>query len=1016
MNINPPVIQSCFPRTHYAIYLKTVLCVTFLLFFSTLLCANDQEDLNAISKGLTPVELTVKKSAPLILADQGKACAAIVIPKNSSEHYYYKQIAKFLKSYLDKVTGANFIITDDSSKFPTAIYLGPCELKETDKIFKQAQKGKYGSFQIVCIENGVVLAGKDLCCPHLPETKLLIGNKSQSRGTFFAAIDFLERLIGVRFYFPGELGTYIPDFRKKQLTIPAVEYSDSPIFPYRGSSYGYARTMDNDAIRADKKTKLFWQDLMRIEDVNLQKTGHTDIYWHERFGQSHPEFFAMRKNGTRMTGKEGQLSSQRCYTSKAGLEEHIKLIEEYYEKGENWRMFGWRRNAPNKKYIKWFPNDGFVGCYCKECLKLTDTDAPSDRKHSRLIWEYAKKLALRIKQKWPDKILQLSPYHSYSHIPDNIDLPGNISMFAIMPPNAYIKEKVYRELAQKQLDTYAKYSDGRVIIWNHYPHSPRIGNRIKTPYPIPHYLADFFRINQKKITGVYLNGYSSFSYALDGLILYLYFKILWNPNIDVDACIQDYCERLYGPASNEVKKYFDTIISRWENTKWPNLPTEGRYEKKIPSKYYWELTYTRDIRNQLKEILELALKKTAPGSLYFERMKHLQEANQAFFDQGHFFDLGNQAQSKCLRITPKLDGKLDEWNAFKKLSLKNNDTGKLEKIKSDFFTGYDDKNFYIAGNIFEEGAFKTKGKKQARDSALWRHDSIEIYLCTANPSIKAAGLDIGKQYHQIIIDSDGSIFDGYKTMGKKGLDKKVNIQFTHKIQKHDKGFSFEMAIPFKSLNLDTPTPGTMWYVNFYRNRPRSGGTVERFAWSPTMGSFADTSRFGFLEFPHPILWKSDFSEIIKNLKIPQKENVQISAEEKDGILKLHVKANEKLKEPVEVKFNLPMSTPVTFKGAALFEWAFRFKGEGLQRVRIHAQDMETKNSLNHWFFNRTSQSKSAGWIIGQIDDNTPKKPWKKQDKINIPLKRVDCLFFALKVSPGADFIFEVKNIKISEKI
>ncbi|NLF94544.1 MAG: hypothetical protein GX564_11725, partial [Oligosphaeraceae bacterium] len=48
------------------------------------------------------------------------------------------------------------------------------------------------------------------------------------RGTLFAVYDFLERFAGVRFYFPGELGTIVP--QQSPLRIPEHSIVEKPDF------------------------------------------------------------------------------------------------------------------------------------------------------------------------------------------------------------------------------------------------------------------------------------------------------------------------------------------------------------------------------------------------------------------------------------------------------------------------------------------------------------------------------------------------------------------------------------------------------------------------------------------------------------------------------------------------------------------------------------------------------------------------------------------------------------------
>ncbi|MEI3003118.1 MAG: hypothetical protein V8T87_00615 [Victivallales bacterium] len=71
------------------------------------------------------------------------------------------------------------------------------------------------------------------------------------RGTLWGACDFAERILGCRWYFPGEYGSIFPKIA--ELTLPAVRYSDYPRFYNRdGCWIGWS-------LRGKKKQ---WEALM----------------------------------------------------------------------------------------------------------------------------------------------------------------------------------------------------------------------------------------------------------------------------------------------------------------------------------------------------------------------------------------------------------------------------------------------------------------------------------------------------------------------------------------------------------------------------------------------------------------------------------------------------------------------------------------------------------------------------------------------------------------------------------
>jgi hypothetical protein len=240
-------------------------------------------------------------------------------------------------------------------------------------------------------------------------------------------------------------------------------------------------------------------------------------------------------------------------------------------------------------------------------------------------------------------------------------------------------------------------------------------------------------------------------------------------------------------------------------------------------------------------------------------MDWLVKGTAPFFETGRHFDLGKRYFLNVFKWTPdKIDGLLKEdWWAqgVQGLVLHRNDNARLNKktLFGLIRISHDDENLYIGGRIRSADAFVTKGngKKSARDSDIWAYDSLEIFLSTEQPGLAEAGIAQQSQYHQIIIDPDGSIFDAYKNDSGVNLNFACKVYCPNKDAKDQKRYPnnrmyFELAIPFRELKCVKPEEGSKWYVNFYWNRKRNGKHLS-YTWAGT-GRHHDTSRFGELVF------------------------------------------------------------------------------------------------------------------------------------------------------------------------
>ena len=79
------------------------------------------------------------------------------------------------------------------------------------------------------------------------------------------------------------------------------------------------------------------------------------------------------------------------------------------------------------------------------------------------------------------------------------------------------------------------------------------------------------------------------------LNLYLRARLLWNPDVDLDAVLADFYPRFYGPVARPMEAYWSTIYQAWENT----LCTEHEY-------FVAPAIYTPQVLERLREKLQEA--------------------------------------------------------------------------------------------------------------------------------------------------------------------------------------------------------------------------------------------------------------------------------------------------------------------------------------------------------------------------------------------------------------------------
>ena len=199
----------------------------------------------------------------------------------------------------------------------------------------------------------IFLAGKD--DPKAdPRARKYMEN--YDRGTLNAVYDFLERFAGVRFYFPHEYGTVIPV--RGSLKLPEkINILERPDLSNRTWAVRGQGKLPPDNVRPDIFSRSMLQLRFRARPYG-QSNSLNHFNFLERFGKTHPEYFALMENGKRFTDPKLQHTGQLCFES--GIREEIYQDIKAYLTGKPASSRGmkkWDVNAFSPGYVTVCPQD-----------------------------------------------------------------------------------------------------------------------------------------------------------------------------------------------------------------------------------------------------------------------------------------------------------------------------------------------------------------------------------------------------------------------------------------------------------------------------------------------------------------------------------------------------------------------------------------------------------------------------------------------------------------------------------
>lgn len=507
--------------------------------------------------------------AQVTIVSDGKPVASIELPgkvEYTRGRLYpldRNEIAGLLADYIKKSTGAMLPVGNSDGK------------STGNRIVLEVESGKMDieGFRI-----------------EFPDAKTIVITGGSMRGLEYGIYDFLERYLGVRWLFPGELGVHIP--KLENIIVPRQNIKQEPAFLQRFLAAGSHLT-------PEANTYYRWAVFNRANFHSRLIGSHN--MWNlvpvAEYGKTRPDFFPIL-NGERFIPEPGNdIWWQPCYTA-PGLAEVVA------------------GKIGSSKFASLGANDGGRHCECERCLKIDGNRKNSlglpDRSRSYL--EFCNKVA----KMCPDCTFSVSAYAEIQEPPANLKLASNIVLTITYDSHQWL-DSARRESSQALFKSWSNIVTGKMgwydYVYGHGYNPPRI----------------YTRLLAKNIKWLYENN-TRYMYGesfpdgdwQDSIKTYVMYKLLWSPQADVEMLIDDWCCAAVGPqAAPYLKAYFDLLENFWtsaelKKTHWFHenrtylIWTDPTYLDAYP------VEYLSKSETLLHKIVELATNK--PRAEYFLKM------------------------------------------------------------------------------------------------------------------------------------------------------------------------------------------------------------------------------------------------------------------------------------------------------------------------------------------------------------------------------------------------------------
>ena len=385
------------------------------------------------------------------------------------------------------------------------------------------------------------------CCVRIvePSRVWLFGNDSRKslNGTADAVYDFLERFAGVRWLWPGEVGTVADPSEPVTLADEKFVY----VTPFR-------RRLTSSFLGGRGRFPGESADLSawcRHRHVGSSLESRGSGFQHAfgsllpraKYGKEHPEYYALvspeRWIGEPKPTKPTRLSDpmmpgpwQLCTSNP----EVRRLIAE-------------KLVAAGPNVVRSIsPNDGYGFCECEAC-KAQDPEGQGIVGKSYNItdrmYDFLSDIAWQVYKASPTNQVGLFSYSCYSDAPTKkVNLPPNVYLsccYIMYNTNARSEAALHDKLSR--LAATGAQIVGREYWGTHYTmryplsHSRKIDRNLK-------------HLHKIGAAGIY--GEPGNNFAARASDLYLLTRLAWNPEIDRTEALRDFCDKAFGPAAGRV--------------------------------------------------------------------------------------------------------------------------------------------------------------------------------------------------------------------------------------------------------------------------------------------------------------------------------------------------------------------------------------------------------------------------------------------------------------------------------
>ncbi len=449
---------------------------------------------------------------------------------------------------------------------------------------------------------------------------LLFTGDGRGNDTLQWAVDyFLDRKLGVRWLWPGEVGTYVP--KHATIPLPQLDHTGRPLLekrqlrtPLKRRSHENSPTLlTKEQYRRVMAEANDWLKRFQSGSRSHYDFGHAFTHWWDKYGESHPDYFAFPPEGGKYKQPWPKPRRVKLNLGNEAIDEAI--IAEWKAAGApgNWNVC---------------PNDS-TGFGTSDATRAMDDPPNQD---PLLIWRTAtakltaryvnfwNRLIVKMRETNPGVTLSSYAYSAYRDPPPNGLALQNGIVLGLVP--SYWAQDHWRQWQEAGADLFLRPN------WWH-------TGGVAPVLPL-HQQGNFFKFAQSHN----MVGFDSDSlmgyWATQGPMYYVIARLMVHPEMSVDDILKEYCSA-FGSAAADIRDYLDYWEDFTHKAAYP-VPAGGAVQpqqaglvgklvkehnlSKSPLAQGWQVIphlYTDEALGEAHALLDQAEKNSASDGPYVEK-------------------------------------------------------------------------------------------------------------------------------------------------------------------------------------------------------------------------------------------------------------------------------------------------------------------------------------------------------------------------------------------------------------